>query len=109
MTLKKQFPKADGWITAKLTLNPGCTMTEDDATQYINFFSDPANPPEIGHVDVSRNPIVIIYRERKPREESEDRLIREDGSDDDFIKAHGALMEEMLIEEHGTASVPSDH
>lgn len=109
MTLKQKFPKAEGWITAKLTLNRGCTMTEDEANEYINMFNDPENPPEIGHVDVCRNPVVIIYRERKAGKESEDRLIREDGSDDEFIKAHGSLMEEMLIEEHRTATLPADH
>ena len=68
MTLKQQFPAADGWITAKLTLNRGCTITEDQAVEYINSFSDPTYPPEIGHRDVSRNPVVIIYREIKPVE-----------------------------------------
>ena len=82
MSLKTKFPKADGWITAKLTLNRGCTMTEEDAKQYIEFFSDPDSPPEIGHIDVSRNPVVIIYRERKAA---------------------------ALVEEHGTASLKSEN
>lgn len=48
------------------------------------------------------------FHEKQPVE-TEDRLIREDGSDDDFIKAHGELMETMLTEEHGTASLKTEH
>ncbi len=81
MTLKKRFPEADGWITAKLTLNRGCTMTNDEAERYIQSFSDPENPPEIGWNDVSRNPVVIIYRERKPWRETEDRPRNADEAD----------------------------
>ena len=81
MSLKKQYPESDGWITAKLTLKRGVSWTEDDARKYITLFG--GNSSEIGHVDISRNPVVIIYREIKPAPE--------------------------LIEEHGTASLPSDH
>lgn len=47
---------------------------------------------------VKAGALIAAEIDRLLREELNDRLIREDGSDDDFIKAHGEIMEEMLAE-----------
>ncbi len=76
MTLKKQFPTNEGWLHLKLTLKRGVTFTDDDVRKYLSMFG--GADAEIGHIDVSRNPVVAVYREKKPVE---------------------------LVEEHGTASL----
>lgn len=64
MTLKKQFPIKDGWLHMKITLKRGVTFTEDDVRKYLAMFG--GKDAEIGHIDVSRNPVVVAYREKKP-------------------------------------------
>lgn len=63
MTLKKQFPIKDGWLHLKITLKRGVTFTEDDVRKYLSMFG--SKDAEIGHIDVSRNPVVVAYREKK--------------------------------------------
>ena len=82
MTLKKQFPIKDGWLHLKITLKRGVTFTEEDVRKYLGMFG--GKDAEIGHIDVSRNPVVAAYREKKPTHLGGSHVI-----------------------EHGTASLPS--
>lgn len=74
MTLKKQYPIKDGWLHLKITLNRGCSMTEDDVKKYLSMFG--GKDAEIAHIDVSRNPVVAVYREKKPEPAPLARIVR---------------------------------
>lgn len=60
-TIAKKFPKSKGWITAKITLKKNAIFTKQDAREFISFGKP--HRCQFGLVDVSRNPIRIIYRE----------------------------------------------
>lgn len=61
MKTATQFPKSKGWITAKLSLKRGASFTEDDARNFISFGKP--HRCQFGLIDVSRNPVKVIYRE----------------------------------------------
>ena len=77
MSLPKRFPKAEGWIHTRLTLRRGTSFTEEDVRKYLSLFG--GENLEIGHIDVSRNPVIAVYRKIKPAAE--------------------------IVQEHGTASL----
>lgn len=61
MKLASKFPKSKGWITAKISLKKGASFTEDDARNFISFGKP--HRCQFGLIDVSRNPVKVIYRE----------------------------------------------
>ncbi len=60
-TIAKRFPKSKGWITAKLTLHKGVQFTEDDAKNFVSFGKP--HRCQFGLIDISRNPVKVVYRE----------------------------------------------
>lgn len=63
MKTASKFPKSKGWITAKLSLKRGASFTEQEARDFISFGKP--HRCQFGLIDVSRNPVKIIYREPK--------------------------------------------
>lgn len=61
MKLSEKFPKAAGWITAKLTVKKGENFTEEDARQFMSFGKP--HTCQFGLIETNRNPVKIIYRE----------------------------------------------
>lgn len=63
MKTSTSFPKSAGWITAKLSLKRGATFTEDDARNFITLGKP--HRAQFGLIDVSRNPVRVIFRENR--------------------------------------------
>ena len=60
---KNQFPANKGWIRLSMTLKRGDRFTEEEAQEYASFGQP--DRLQFGLVDVSRNPVRLIYRELK--------------------------------------------
>jgi hypothetical protein len=61
--MKKAYPAADGWLTARLRLQPGATITEAEAKTFVT-----AGKPgeyEFAEYKPLKTVIVIIFRKIK--------------------------------------------
>lgn len=84
----KKFPKKKGWITAKLSLKRGATLTEEEVRHFIS--AGAPHGVQVGLVDVSCNPVKIIFRDigeaALDPDETPEELVLIDSKTHDFVK-----------------------
>ena len=63
MKNSSKYPKSKGWITALLTLKKGLKFSAKAARGFISLGKP--HTIQFGLIDLSRNPVRVIYRETK--------------------------------------------
>jgi len=62
-SIAKQFPKSKGWIYAKFYLKKNAAFSHDDARGFVSCGKP--HLYQFGLIDISRNPVRVIYRENR--------------------------------------------